>query len=280
MDLIRLFTGGEIGITTDEIHHMPIQQRLALFGLLTGMTDNTNCIVSGVNATIQPGTSITVQTGFVFLNGELLQVNAGVIPTDPNVSGDNYRFEKVSSDGSSPEWDRNYRDNSSHNILQENRAVPVNVGTIGPSDLNAVSGLKLYDIVAAQSDWNEADTNSPSFIQNKPSLGVVSARCVFNLGNISATPPPPVLESGSINVDTVANITSTDANVVIYQINFDNDIPGNYQPLVTLRSNGTRELDATAFAVAANLTQSSVQVVVRETAEFLQNLSLMLTILS
>lgn len=187
MDLIRLFTGGEIEITTDEIHHMSVQQRLAFFALAIGLTDTTDCILSGVNATIQTNVSVTVEAGWVILDGELLQVDAAVIPKDGGVVGNNWRFEKVSSDGSSPEWDRNYRDNSTHNILQVNRAVPVNVTSIVGGDLDVVNGLSLLQIIRVQSDWNETDSTNPAFILNKPTPIFALASGRIEVGDIGGS---------------------------------------------------------------------------------------------
>ncbi len=269
MDLIRLFTGGEIEITTDEIHHMSQQQRLALFGMMIGLTDTTDCIISGVNAVISAGVNVTVQAGFVFLDGELLQVDAAVIPKDGGVVGDNYRFEKVSADGSSPEWDRNYRDLSTHNILEVNRAVPVNVTTVGPSDLNVVTGASLLSIIRVQSDWNEADANSPAFILNKPtpifSLG--SGR--VNVGDIGGVAQgQPITVTGDFTSAIVTTLNGTD---VLYTVTIPSVGSVDYMPIITPVGQsadfnfdndvifGARALNATTFQIMARDLGATVQ---------------------
>ena len=221
MDKRLNFPNGEVGITNDEIDLMPNANREGLHGINAGISQGADMIISGVNAVITAGTNCVVEDGFVFLNGEMLKVDAATIES---TIADLYEFQKVTTNDD-PEWDRSYRDLTTNNVYQKNRAVPVNVASI--SSLS-VEGNTMTDVlktlIQIQPDWTQADNTQPDYIKNKPTIintlmvGTVSG---LNVGG-----------TGSITVDgdvTSAVLLSSSGSQTRLQVNFDSIGTTNYQ---------------------------------------------------
>ena len=192
MDNRLKFSGVEINPTSDELNLMPDSNREALFSIAKSLGENSDFIISGINAVINAGVDASVSAGYVLINQEIIKVDAQTVV---NTAGtDIYVFQKIVTSGTSPDWDRTFRDGSTNNVFEKTRASVVNVAAAG-SDL-PINGNVLKDVLTptlnvvdgsnkgvvtpaqynawnvaeqnVQSDWNS--TSGDSFIQNKPEV--------------------------------------------------------------------------------------------------------------
>ena len=212
MDKRLKFAGGEIEISSDEINRMPESNQSAIFGINNGLTETgQDMIASGVFAQIFAGQNASVQAGFVVLNGETLQVDPHAVAQ--SVGTDLYQFEKVTTYPIAGA--RDFRDNSTHNVYEQNRAVAVNVLAI--TTLSIVGDTlidKLKELIRIQSDWNQNDSQEPDYIQNKPAVmnSLMKGECVF--GDIAGAPTGALTVSGDLISATKATPTGNASTVV------------------------------------------------------------------
>jgi hypothetical protein len=239
MDKRKKFPGGEIEITNDEINLMPESNQEGLFAVNKGIGNGANMIISGVGAVIDPGNDVTVLDGFVFLNGEMLKVDAQVVPK--TVGADLYQFEKVVVNNL-PEWDRNYRDATTHNIYEKNRAVPVNVlaittiSVVGDTMLDVMKGL-----IQVQSDFDQADNTKPDYIKNQPNVISLLLQGKFDIGQVGFAPVSTLYPvQGGI---TSAQKTIDGVGQEVISVSFPSLGTANYHVLVTAQSAGVNPLD-------------------------------------
>ena len=213
MDKRLKFAGGEIEISSDEVNLMPESNQEAIFGINKGLTaTGQDMIASGVFAIISAGVSASTQGGYVVLNGETLKVDPHAV--SQSVGTDLYQFEKVVTNP--PDGERNFRDNSTHNVYQINRAVMVNVLAI--TTLSVVGDTlidKLQQLIHVQSDWNQGNSSEPDFIKNKPALvqTLLKGECEF--GNIAGSPTGLLSISGGLTSATKSTPTPN-ASVVVF----------------------------------------------------------------
>jgi len=239
MDVRKNFAGGEIEITNDEIDLMPKSNQAALHGINAGIGSGADMIISGVGAVIDPGVDVTVLDGYVFLNGEMLKVDAGVVPK--TVASDLYQFEKVTVNNIA-EWDRNYRDATTHNVYEKNRAVPVNVlvittiSVVGDTMLDVMKGL-----IQIQSDWTQADNTQPDYIKNKESFLTSLLQGQFNIGLVGFAPVSTLYTvfGGITSAQKVLDGSSQE----VISVSFPSIGTSNYQVLVGGLSAGVAPLD-------------------------------------
>lgn len=236
MDKRLTFPGGEIAITNDELNLMPNSNKAAIDALGAGLGSSANFILSGVNASIN-GSGCTVVDGFVYLNGEVLKVDAGFTPKDVGVTGDQYEFQKITLPDD-PGYQRNYRDGSSHNVAQRQRAVAVNVNSVSSLDVTGPTLTEqLATLLQLQSDWAQSDTAAPDFIKNKPIIQDI--RNVGYFGNVDAgggTQGSNYSVSGNI---TQATLTQIDGNTNNITVTFANAMDNtNYYLRVFPESRG------------------------------------------
>lgn len=127
MDEKIFFEGGEPAINSDDLQRNPLANRAGLFGIMAGFAKelNVNFIVSGCEYTITPGVEITITAGYIFLNGELLQVEAQTVA---ETHGTNvYYFEKsITYD---PDGEKIYNNLITRQTWVKNRGVLVNSPT-------------------------------------------------------------------------------------------------------------------------------------------------------
>lgn len=142
------FTGGEPFMTEDDF--LRIQQANREF-IQNFLLDYGECIVSGANTNIPTQASpdlIVSNDGFVYLDGEILKVDAG---TYIHTAGTVYwRYKKVTTYESG--GDKIYKDGTPRQTWQKNRAVPENITTIGAGDLDCVYGQR-YNEPKIVEDW-------------------------------------------------------------------------------------------------------------------------------
>ena len=274
MNTRKLFPGGEIEITSNELNFMPEANREGLNGIPDGLGEGVNMIVSGVDAIINAGSDVSVQDGFIFMNGEMLKVDAAVVPR--TVGTDLYQFTKVTTE-ISPDGDRNFRDGTTHNVYEKNRAVPTNVAAItglsveGNTVIDVLKGL-----IQVQSDWTQADNSQPDFIKNKPLIinnllqGKVNGIQVGTGGTVGTV-------EGGVTSAVVLNDTSGDLRI---RVNFANIGTTSYHPILTIQSNNANwDLDNDVFCMVKNMTATSFEVLFRETVGNTQDLSLIITVI-
>lgn len=274
MDTRKNFDGGEIEITNDELDLMPNANRQGLFGINDGIGDGSDMIISGVNAIINAGTDVSVSDGFIFLNGEMIKVDAQIVPR--TVGTDLYQFAKVVTNNIA-EWDRNYRDATTHNVLDKIRAIPTNVAVI--TGLSVVGNTMLdvmKSLIQIQSDWNQADNTEPDFIKNKPSVvdlllqGSLDGIDVGGAGAIGSV-------GGGITSASILNSANDDTRI---RVNFSSIGTSNYHPIITLLSEDPNwDLDNDVYCMVRNLTPTSFEVLFKEEASNPQDLKLLISVI-
>jgi hypothetical protein len=143
MDNRRKFSGIEVNPTSDELNLMPDSNRDGLFSIAKSLGNGSDFIISGVSAIITPGVEAVVSDGYVIINGEVLKVDPQTVSR--TVGTDIYVFQKSITNGTSPDWDREFRDGSNHNVFEKNRAIVTNVSSAG-SDL-PIDGDQIEDVL-------------------------------------------------------------------------------------------------------------------------------------
>lgn len=202
MDNRLKLTGGEIGISSDELNLMPESNREGVQAINNGIGDGVDFIVSGVGAVISAGVNVTLQDGYIFLDGETLKVDAQVVLRTTGT--DLYQFLKVTTNPT--EGSRSFRDGSTKNVYEKNRAIAVNVAVITGL---SVDGDTMQDVlktaIQVQSDWNQATSSEPDFIKNKPAIVTFLMRGGFVFGDIDGSPTGALSVSGGITSATKSN---------------------------------------------------------------------------
>lgn len=130
------FTGGEPDITIDNLLYDPEANRAALFGVLLGLSGAVDSVISGAAVTLNPGVDASVTAGYVWLGGEILQVDAATVAETEGT--DLWEFQKqVTFDSAG---DKTFNDATPRQTYQKNRAVLVNVTSVtGMDAVNAPS---------------------------------------------------------------------------------------------------------------------------------------------
>jgi hypothetical protein len=154
MDKKLTFLGGEPDINIDDLLRDPIANRAALFGLMLGLGVTTDCIVSGAAVTVDPLVDADVSAGYVWLDGEILQVDAATVSETQGT--DLWEFQKVVAYDSA--GDKTFNDGTPRQTWQQNRAVLVNVGSI--SGLDAVNAPSLLATVVNNQKASQPEVNA------------------------------------------------------------------------------------------------------------------------
>jgi hypothetical protein len=163
------FTGGEPDVNIDDLQRnvdAVFRSYDAMFGAFNIGT-NLNYIVVGCIPTILAGVSATVTDGYIWLNDEILRVDA---QSTPFVSSDQYYYEKdVTYD---PAGDKVYNDAVPRETWQINRGVLVNgTGAPLPSNVLDTQGFTMPDKIKQIIEGNLVEFNAQSFaIQNTDEL--------------------------------------------------------------------------------------------------------------
>jgi hypothetical protein len=273
MDIRKELPGGEIGISSNEINLMPNSNRGGIHAINDGLGEGVDYIISGVNAVISAGVNVTLQDGYVFLNGETLKVDAQVVPR--TVSTDLYQFLKVTTNPSA--GIRNFRDSTTQNVYEENRAIAVNVASI--TDL-AVNGDTMQDVlktaIQVQTDWDQADNSQPDYLKNKPAILNVLLQGGVNGIDVGGAGFGSIF-GGVTGVSVVENFGS-DYRI---RVNFNSLGTSNYHPLITLQSNLVDwNADNDVFCMVKSLTPTSFDVLFRELSSgVVQDLTLMISVI-
>lgn len=274
MDTRLELAGGEIEISSDEINLMPNSNREGLNSISDGISSGSDMIISGVGAVIDPGVNVTVLDGFVFLNGEMLKVDAQVVLRTAGT--DFYQFTKVTTNPAA--GSRNFRDGSTKNVYEENRAVPTNVAAITGL---SVSGNTMLDVMKSliqiQSDWDQADTGAPDYINNKPNVLNVLLQGKVNGIEVGTGGGADSPGEGDITTVTLLNDESSEIRI---RVNFASIGTTDYHPILTLESKDPDwDKDNDVFCMCKNLTATSFEVLFKEVESNIENLTLLITVL-
>lgn len=268
MDERRNFDGGEINVTNNELDLMPNSNRGGIYGIAAAIADGQNIIFSGVNASID-ASSVTVEDGFVFLDGELLKVDAGTV--NDTEGRDLYVFEKTANI-TEPGFERNYRNGDTNNVASINRAVPSPVSVVEPGQLSVTGKTaltRLRELIRIQADFAETDSNEPDFIRNKPTIPTVPDNIpdVRNRGSIGAIDlgsiPSPIVRTG----DATAATATQNSTTLIFTVTMANEMSNNgYFLRLSVRSNSGDLRVATDFTgpVYRNINTTQFQLAISE----------------
>lgn len=155
MDNKLLFTGGEPNMSENDFMRVQQANREAFQSLLK---DYGNTIIGGAEC-VDPGSGsdlIIINDGFVYLNNEMLKVDAGTY----TVSGSNaaWKYTKITTYESG--GDKTYQNGTPRQTWEKNRAVPTSVSAIAAGELDCVNG----DRINISDDWHLVDdTGEPPF---------------------------------------------------------------------------------------------------------------------
>ncbi|MCK5641780.1 MAG: hypothetical protein KAJ19_13340 [Gammaproteobacteria bacterium] len=155
------FTGGEPDVNIDDLQRnvdAVFRSYDAMFGAFNIGT-NLNYRVVGCEVTIIPGVSCTVTEGYIWLNDEIVRVDAQVAPY---VSSDQYYFEKLVT--YDPDGDKVYNDLVARETWQINRGNVVNgTGAPLPANVLDVNGFTMPDKIKQIIEGNLVEKAAESF---------------------------------------------------------------------------------------------------------------------
>lgn len=155
MDKKITFTGGEPDWNVDDVLRNSTADREALFGIARGLLGTTNARLSKAFVTVNTLVDAEVTDGYVWLDLEVLQVDAATVPE--TLGTGLWEFQKVVTYDSA--GDKTFNDAIPRQTWQKNRAVLVNVATI--TGMDAVNSLGLDNLRERVRD-NEASINYDS----------------------------------------------------------------------------------------------------------------------
>jgi hypothetical protein len=151
MDNKLTFTGGEPDMSVDDFMRVPNAVREFLQYLLF---DYPECIVAGADCTAPgAGNDLVVSTdGFVWLDGELLKVDAGTY----NCTGSNAYWRYVKNTSYEAGGNKTFIDSTPRQTWQKKRAIPTSAASISAGQLDCVNGLRWNKV----SDWENVTASS------------------------------------------------------------------------------------------------------------------------
>lgn len=139
MDKKLTFTGGEPDINWDDLNRDERANRDALFAIFADFDygPNVNFIISGCVATVTTGVNVSVTAGYIFLNGEILEVEAQVVANGGTL--DLYKYVKEITYDSN--GDKTFNDGTPRQTWQKNRGkVEAATAPILSTELDVVDG--------------------------------------------------------------------------------------------------------------------------------------------
>lgn len=271
MDQRLTFPGGEREITNDELNLMPDSNRGGIQGLAAAF--GAQYIISGVNAVINTGTNCIVNAGFVFLNGEVLKVNAQTVVRDSNISGNSYQFVKqaITDDAG---FDRDYRDGTTHNVAIINTAVPTQVPSINSL---SVIGDTLTELLTTAiqftPDWTAA-SGSVGFIDNKPTVVNRLMYGTVTLGDIGAQPANNASKPVTGDLTSAFHSSPQSATSDTLNLSFPSVQTTAYMPVFSIESLSPNvAVDNSTYSIVfKNATSSSIQIHLSSDSSAIQNI--------
>lgn len=215
------FTGGEPDITIDNLQYDPIANRAALFGFTKAFAGDDSVIVSGAVVTVIAGVSASVTAGYVFLNGEILQVDAATV--SETLGSDLWEFQKVVTYDAA--GDKTFNDAIPRQTYQKNRAVLVNVSAITGMDAQEAreaAGISWMQLTSDEANYTLDMSNayigiSPNKIVHMKGWVGISGSSVSPFFELFKTPTSltPSVNRGVTAVDNNDDITLLRRSAVI-----------------------------------------------------------------
>jgi hypothetical protein len=228
MDKKLTFSGGEPVIKFDDLDRNNEANRKALFAMMAafGIDTNENFIISGCVATITPSTEVSVTAGHIFLNGEVLEVEAQTVANGG--TNDLYKYTKVTTYDSN--GTKTFNDAVVRETWQKNRGVVVaatapilstelNVKNTGDTDRLGIrsQGQVISRAIAIGTwDMNTTDTVSvgiSSIYGEFTSANIVGIRAFIysvSAGSLSA----PLLSGFQNNGEVAGGIEKMESDTV------------------------------------------------------------------
>jgi hypothetical protein len=142
------FTGGEPTINFNDLSRNNIANRAALFAVMAAYNigTNENFIISGCVATVDPGVDVDVTAGYIFLNGEIIQVEAQTV-LDSGTT-DLYKYVKTTT--YDPNGDKTFNNSVARQTWAKNRGiVTAATAPILTTELDVVNGDRLESKIIA-----------------------------------------------------------------------------------------------------------------------------------
>lgn len=149
------FTGGEPKMNEDDFLRIQKANREFIQNLLN---DFGECIISGEILT-DPGTGndlTLTEDAFVFLDGEVLKVDAGTYSNGGGLSFWKYVKQTTYESGG----DKTYQDGIARQTWQKNRAIPTSVSSLGAGDLDVINGRRWNGILRKVINIGSWDMNA------------------------------------------------------------------------------------------------------------------------
>jgi hypothetical protein len=166
MDTKITFSGGEPSINFDDLDRNNKANRMALFGIMKAFNigTNENFIISGCVATVDTGVDVDVTAGYIFLNGEILEVEAQTVLNGGTI--DVYKYVKSTTYDAG--GDKTFNDSVLRQTWQKNRGIVTAATTpILTTELDVVRGDRLNDKIRQYGrkvidigNWNMDSTSS------------------------------------------------------------------------------------------------------------------------
>lgn len=156
------FPGGEPLMNEDDFLRIQQANRLALFGMAKAFNEGGDIIISGCGV-IPNGPNINITTGYILLDGEVLQVDPQTNVPDTEGNGF-YRYEKQTTFEAG--GDKTFLDSTPRQTWEKNRGVAVSVTAIQAGDLSVKDGLRFNDLIQ-----NIIDINNDGVITEVLNIG-------------------------------------------------------------------------------------------------------------
>ncbi len=245
MDKKLIFSGGEPDITIRNTQYNSIADRAALFGVVKGLAGANNVIVSGAVVTLDPLVDASVTAGYVWLDGEILQVDAATV--SETEGSDLWEFQKVVTYDAA--GDKTFNDAIPRQTYQKNRAVLVNVSSVTGMDAVEVEkiGSGVWEPLVSE------DTSGLSVDTSKAYIGLGAKGQVVFKGEIVVTGTPG---SGPLSLFTVPSKYRASRDI---GMSFERDPGGTFEyfsayvpkltgKLVSPEAIGTFYIDGATFS--------------------------------
>jgi hypothetical protein len=213
------FTGGNPDIRIDQILIDPNAHRPAMFAMLSSYAvgTNPNFIISGVEVVVSgvsPNNSYILNAGYVFLNGEILQVTPDAGNFDSTTE-----FIMLSKNVTyDSRGDITYKDGTPRQTWRKNRAITAIRSSIANDELDAINGDHLDDKIKAY--VGDSSTTNKGLVEEATSTEAINLTSdknitTNNLGDITGglILRPPI-EIGDWDMDGTAEVTVNDSWVM------------------------------------------------------------------
>ena len=244
MDKKNIYPSGQTSVFMEEFSYVPDSNLKAIESISRGLggSSSVNFILDGVNAVINLGANVEVESGHVVINGETLEVEAQTVS---NTAGNNlYEFYKV-QDLSQASGVRSFGDGSTKNIYEKNRAVVRSVssytGGAGTMPVNGETTLASSNksglITASQFDdiqtiGNRLEVLREGTVQNV-AIGVSSIGASYSVTGDFASAEELTGNSSfsDLKVTFSSNITEGSYTVAIFNRESNNASAFLYYPV-------------------------------------------------